>query len=137
MYIRYAKYINKYNKSYDEERKKEIFYTFKLMARGWYSSCLIRFVFFFFWFAYFLSFGLLDCQFILNIAKLFIVVLYVFSNGFGKRKKIFGSIEPFKKGNWQINSNSGDSSYQLQSLMVLYLMVVEFLLQTMAISKRH
>ena len=47
MYIRYVKYINKYNKSYDEERKKEIFYTFKLMARGWYSSCLIRFVLFF------------------------------------------------------------------------------------------
>lgn len=127
--------INIINHMMKRERKR-----FFILSSWWPEAgiALVWFVlFFFFWFAYFLSFGLLDCQFILNIAKLFIVVLYVFSNGFGKRKKIFGSIEPFKKGNWQINSNSGDSSYQLQSLMVLYLMVVEFLLQTMAISKRH
>ena len=49
------------------------------------SVCLI-YLAFFFNLLYFLSFSLFDCQFILNMAKPFIVLFYVFSNGFGKTK---------------------------------------------------
>ena len=87
-----------------QKRKREFFFSFKSMVGCFYSSNISLFdslCFFFFDLLYFLSLGMFDCQFILNLAKNNIVLLYVSSNGFGKTK-YFGSIEPFRKGNWQI-----------------------------------
>ena len=59
------------------------------MVGGFYSSDIGLFdslCFFFFDLIYFLSLGLFDCQFILNLATFFIVFLYVSYKGFGKTK---------------------------------------------------
>ena len=61
------------------------------MAGGFYSSDISLFdlfCLFFFDLLYFQILGLFDCQFILNLAKKFIVLLYVSSSGFGKTKTL-------------------------------------------------
>ena len=107
------------------------------MAGGFYSSDISLFAslyLFFFDFLYFLSVGLFDCQFILNLAKFLIVLLYVSSNGFGKTKTSV-QLNRLEKVIDKSTADGGDGSYRLQSLMVLHLMVMEFLLQTMVTSK--
>ena len=107
------------------------------MAEGFYSSDIglfDSFCFFFFDLLYFLSFGLFDCQFILNLAKFLIVLLYVSFNRFGKTK-ISVQLNRLEKVIHRSTVNGGDGSYRLQSLMVLHLIVMEFLLQTMVTSK--
>ena len=104
------------------------------MARDFYSSDIDLFDSFFLFFfdlLYFLSFGLLDCQFILNLAKI-LLFFYVSSNGFDKTKT---SVNRLEKVIDISTADGGAGSYQLQSLMVLHLMVMEFLLQTMVTSK--
>ena len=107
------------------------------MAGGFYSSDIGLFdllYFFFFDFLYFLSLGLFDCQFILNLAKFFIVLLYVSSNGFGKTKTSV-QLNRLEKVIDRSTADGGDGSYRLQSLMVPHLMVMKSLLQTMVTSK--
>ena len=60
------------------------------MTGGFYSSDIGLFdlLCFFLFFNLLLSFGLFDCQFILNLKKFFIVRLHDFSNGFGKTKTL-------------------------------------------------
>ena len=107
------------------------------MARGFYSSDIgsfDSFCFFFFDLFYFLSLGLFDCQFILNLTKFFIVLLYVSSNDFG-RTKTSVQLNRLEKVIDRSTVNGGDESYWLQSLMVLHLMVMKFLMQTMVTLK--
>ena len=75
-----------------------------------------------------------DCQFILNLTKFFIVLLYVSSNGFSKTKTSV-QLNRLEKVIDRFTADGDDGSYRLQSLMVLHLMVIEFLLQTMVTSK--
>ena len=98
------------------------------MAEGFYSSDIGLFdslCFFFFDLLYFLSLGLFDCQFILNLVNFFIVLLYVSSNGFGKTKTSV-QLNRLEKVIDRSTADGGDGSYRLQSLMVLHLMVMEF-----------
>ena len=98
------------------------------MAEGLYSSDIGLFdslCFFFFDLLYFLSLGLFDCRFILNLAKFFIVLLYVSSNGFGKTKTL-AQLNRLEKIIDKSTAEGGDGSYQFQSLLVLHLMVMEF-----------
>ena len=107
------------------------------MAGGFYSSDIGLFdllCFFFFDLLYFLSLGLFDCQFILNLVNFFIVLLYVSSNGFGKTKTSV-QLNRLEKVIDRSTADGGDGSYRLQSLMVLHLRVMEFLLQPMVTLK--
>ena len=107
------------------------------MVGCFYSSNISLFdslCFFFFDLLYFLSLGMFDCQFILNLAKFFIVLFYVFSNRFGKTK-ISVQLNRLEKVIDISTADGGEGSCRLQSLMVLHLMVMEFLLQTMITSK--
>ena len=110
------------------------------MAGGFYCSDIDLFDSFciFFNLLYCQTLGLFDCQFLLNMAKFFIVLLYVSSSGFGKTKTSV-QLNRLEKVIDRSTVEGGDVSYQLHSLMVSlmvhHLMVIEFLLQTMVISK--
>ena len=87
-----------------ERKKREIFYSFKPMAGGFYSSVIglfDSFRFSFFDLIYSSLLGLFHCQFVLNLAKFFYYSFVCFFQWIS-RDKSFGSIEPFRKGNWQI-----------------------------------
>ena len=60
--------------------------------------------------------------------------MYVFSNRFGKTK-ILVQLNHLEKIIDRSTVDGGDGSYRLQSLTILHLMVMEFLLQTMVTSK--
>ena len=137
-------YSRKHENSYinricepSKEKKKEIFYSFKPMAGGFYSSVIglfDSFCFSFFDLIYFSLLGLFDCQFILNLTKFFITLLYASSNGFGEIK-VSVQLNRLEKVIDRSTADGGDGSYRLQSLMVLHVTVMEFLLQTMVTSK--
>ena len=120
-----------------ERKKREIFYSFKPMAGGFYSSVIglfDSFCFSFFDLIYFSLLGLFDCQFVLNLAKFFIILLYASSNGFGEIK-VSVQLNRLEKVIDRSTADGGDGSYRLQSLMVLHVTVMEFLLQTMVTSQ--
>ena len=108
------------------------------MARGFYSSDIGLFDYFYFFFfdlVYFRSLWLFDCQFILNLTTTTnIFFLYVSPNGFCKTKTLV-QLNNLEKVIDRSTVDGGDESYRLQSLMVFHLMVMKFLLQTMVISK--
>ena len=60
--------------------------------------------------------------------------MYVSFNGFGKTK-ILVQLNRLEKVIDIFTADGGDRSYRLQSLMVLHLIVMEFLLQIMVTSK--
>ena len=83
---------------------------------------------------HFRSLGLFYCQLVLNLAKFFIVLLYVSSNGFGKTKTSV-QLNRLEKVIDKSIADGGEGSYPLQLLIVFHLMVMEFLMQTMVTSK--
>ena len=122
-----------------KRERKICFYSFKPMAGGFYSSDISLFdlfCLFFFDLLYFQILGLFDCQFILNLTKTFIILLYVSSNRFGKQK-ILVRLNRLEKVIHIFIVDGGDESYQLRSLMVFHLMMMQFLLPTMVTSKKH
>ncbi|CAN7051036.1 unnamed protein product [Brassica rapa subsp. trilocularis] len=107
------------------------------MAGGFYSSVIglfDSFCFSFFDLIYSSLLGLFDCQFVLNLAKFFILLLYASSNGFGEIK-VSVQLNRLEKVIDRSTADGGDGSYRLQSLMVLHVTVMEFLLQTMVTLK--
>ena len=118
------------------EREKRDFYSFKPMAGGFYSSVIglfDSFCFSFFDLIYLWLLSWFDYQFILNLAK-FLIFFVCFFQWIWKTKTLIW-LNHLEKVFDRSTTDGGDRSYRLQSLVILHIIVMEFLLQIMVTSK--